>query len=771
MIPSITNGEFVGTEVQFTTNSGLKSVDFGVRVSNTNIRSFSKLNEDLVVSAWGKAPSNVLGHDPNTGNTWAQEWSWATDSTRDVVQTFTASNNLVYMAIDNSGHTNTRIYTIDENGNDTLLYNFGTINGSNTYNIGAFAENSSGVHFVHRNTITRDLTIRNLSTGGTDVINPSNKSGQPSLLKLGDDLWLFFRNSGATPDEILSYKQTDKVLNDWTFQGTYQANPEIQNFNIISTNDKFYNYLYDNANPISFPNKLLESTNLYQWTEVVDFGSRLPTNSRLIQNDSLHIDTTDYVVIREGQPSSNDDSTAYLYYLSSDKLVPLGDEYGILEQANADNNEIFGARQGLNDIKSATAYPICKFEGNEIEYSVSKFTDTEFDVDLGLTPSVGEYTLYWMDGSSTSISIGTPIISEVTDTSDNTITEATQGQQVKVKGTDFLAPRTLYFDGVSMTLISESDTEIEFQIPIDATIGLNDIYIDSNGNLSNTVQLTINSAIVPHQDYTLSANGQDFPIQYIEEGYESTIELPWSQIEKENLQVSTFDDGSIYDVYKCKFSAVMEKADYDNLMLVYRDNKDLNFTLVAQNGGAGFSPFSPAYGDQGTFTFKINELKQSGTLDDERYQWFRVSFDVVNAGVLPSYSPSLGNNEGNLQIGTIGGLRYPIGGYNPNVDFDTSAIGLATSSSYAQSWENDDQRTRMRLRLLFDKMSLLIKHLLSERTNELAILVPSGHYPFGAEGGDNQSFQTRMLTKTLRIKQIKNKRYEINLEFQRVIDE
>ncbi len=75
----------------------------------------------------------------------------------------------------------------------------------------------------------------------------------------------------------------------------------------------------------------------------------------------------------------------------------------------------------------------------------------------------------------------------------------------------------------------------------------------------------------------------------------------------------------------------------------------------------------------------------------------------------------------------------------------------------------------MKLRLLHDKMSLLIKHLLSIRSDSLAILVPSGHYPYGADSGDDFSFDSRLISKKLVVRQQINKRYEISLEFQRVV--
>ena len=271
----------------------------------------------------------------------------------------------------------------------------------------------------------------------------------------------------------------------------------------------------------------------------------------------------------------------------------------------------------------------------------------------------------------------------------------------------------------------------------------------------------------PAYTLTNSTDSSTFDFEYIEEGYESNIELPFALEKLENGQINIWDDGATYDKYSCNFSAVLTEASFNSLLAVYNADRGADFTLTPNNGG-GFSPFTPAYGDEGTFTFKIVNFKQSGTLDEERYQWFRVSFEIVNSGALPSYSPATGNDEGSLQIGTIGGLRYPIGGYQPSVNYMQTAIGTAQVVAYSQDWSDSAYNTKMKLRLLHDKMSLLIKHLLSERTNQISILVPQGHFPYGAEKGDNASFTSRLISTQLRVKHLVNKRYEIELSFQKV---
>ena len=65
-------------------------------------------------------------------------------------------------------------------------------------------------------------------------------------------------------------------------------------------------------------------------------------------------------------------------------------------------------------------------------------------------------------------------------------------------------------------------------------------------------------------------------------------------------------------------------------------------------------------------------------------------------------------------------------------------------------------------------MSLLLKQLRVVRYSDLSFIVPNEVYPFGAEFGGTNTFNTRLLNKTLKVTQVKNKRYELELTLQRL---
>ncbi len=264
-----------------------------------------------------------------------------------------------------------------------------------------------------------------------------------------------------------------------------------------------------------------------------------------------------------------------------------------------------------------------------------------------------------------------------------------------------------------------------------------------------------------------SSDLSNITLNDIEEGFESTIEMSAHEFQGENGLIDFFDDGSQYDKIGSTFSAILDETNFNTLISVYNSSRDQDFTL-SPSVGRGFALFTPAFGDLGNFIFKIKKINYSSALNSTVYKHFRVTFTVLASSPLPAYSPSLGNDEGNIQIGTIGGLRYPIGGFQLQKTYDLDSENTGLGVNYSNDFSTQNEITKFKLRLLHDKMSLLIKQLRSNRYDPIDLIVPNEVYPFGAEFGGVNTFSTRLLNKKLKVTQIKNKRYEIELTFQRL---
>jgi len=267
-----------------------------------------------------------------------------------------------------------------------------------------------------------------------------------------------------------------------------------------------------------------------------------------------------------------------------------------------------------------------------------------------------------------------------------------------------------------------------------------------------------------------NSQGDLFNFDYIEEGFTSKIEFASYSIDTEGGLVEFFDDGAVYDKISAIFTAIFDQAKLTELENFYNIDRDGDFTLLT-NGARGFSLFSPAFGDEGDFLFKIKSLQQTGALNSSKYKHFRVRFEVLAISPLPSYTAPLTGDEGKIQIANVTGIRYPVSGFNPSVSFDVGAESTALGVAYSNDWKEQNERSKFTLRLLQPKMARLLQSLRVFRYSEMDLVVPSEVYPFGAKQGLFSTFKVRMLNKSLVVKHIKNKRYELSLELQRLSSE
>lgn len=268
--------------------------------------------------------------------------------------------------------------------------------------------------------------------------------------------------------------------------------------------------------------------------------------------------------------------------------------------------------------------------------------------------------------------------------------------------------------------------------------------------------------------FTLSNSlAESINIEWIEEGFASSILLSAHKFESETGETQFFDDGATYDRLRSQFTAILNATELSNLQTIYDNSRDGVFTLDT-NGIRGLALFSPAFGDLGSFYFNIKSFKQTGALNSTKYKYFRVSFDVFEAQAPPIYTPLSGGDEGNLEIGSVTGIRYPVNDFSVNVSAFADSVGLAYSFNSSNDLTERTEKTKFKLRLLHDKMSSLLKHLRIVRYGELDFVVPNEVYPFGANYSGVTNFKVRLLNTELKVTQVKNKRYELELNFQRL---
>lgn len=159
-------------------------------------------------------------------------------------------------------------------------------------------------------------------------------------------------------------------------------------------------------------------------------------------------------------------------------------------------------------------------------------------------------------------------------------------------------------------------------------------------------------------------------------------------------QPRIWDNGSTYDHRIFRGKIDLDETDANLFFEWYREYRlgraqDVSLALGATS--TGFYPFGPDYGDVGTFSVRILKITPSG-MQMEPFRYSSVDLEMVCV-THPAFSLPAVRSEGTFSIGGVSGLRYPQGGFNPEmrlaVGSDLTQSGaptVADLSAHSDSW-------------------------------------------------------------------------------------
>lgn len=225
-------------------------------------------------------------------------------------------------------------------------------------------------------------------------------------------------------------------------------------------------------------------------------------------------------------------------------------------------------------------------------------------------------------------------------------------------------------------------------------------------------------------------------------GYKSVVKMPITHSERGDGTVGIYDAGTGYDRRMCsELTFYLTIAQQNSLNALFNDSsKGRGTDVELQLGtGSGFFPFLPDYGDDGNFDVRVINYEQT----DRRHQpWglFRtdLTLQMINS---PAFSITDNLDDGNLQIGTVTGVKYPQGGYNPGVVYaiDHTVVMDGTAYDFDYGTTADTYEADFDISGNAGKIGSLINYLLSTtpRNNsyQFSCVFPSGTYPFGRDKG------------------------------------
>lgn len=276
------------------------------------------------------------------------------------------------------------------------------------------------------------------------------------------------------------------------------------------------------------------------------------------------------------------------------------------------------------------------------------------------------------------------------------------------------------------------------------------------------------------------ASGNSFEIPPPDYGYEVIIHMN-KKVSERVRGFSIYDYGVSYDWRELKVTWTVNATDANNLLTTFTDTnksraKSISLSLPQ---GSGFFPFGPDLGDCANFVtpFKLRLIdltKSSGSTGNEPWKYFKIIGRFVMEQFPPYTIPAQNCDEGNLQIGTISGLRFPQNFTSNEFDLfvkDSVTLGgnaymTDYGSPYASLHENDKYVSTFNMVLNHKNAANLINHLTQTvRGNDVDLTSPANSYVFGRLKGDTDTYTCRWLDKELRIIHSQYDRFEFNLRF------
>lgn len=253
----------------------------------------------------------------------------------------------------------------------------------------------------------------------------------------------------------------------------------------------------------------------------------------------------------------------------------------------------------------------------------------------------------------------------------------------------------------------------------------------------------------------ITANNVNYAINAPQYDYVSTIMMGLIHTELMPKGYGIWDNSDTYDFRRCKCNLLLNATQTDSLLGIFNDvNKGRGISVTLKLGrNSGFYPYGPDHGDSGNFQSRMISIVPSPVLE-EPHLYFNTTIEFIEESN-PSYSLPAEQSEGNLQIGTIAGLRYPPEYPKSSTDYGFSTQITTDGSPYTIDKTNDADYyvTTLPMVCSQNKAAALINHMMGTvRANNVNVISQANNYLFGREGGSNKTYVCQWLNEIITIK-------------------
>lgn len=253
-------------------------------------------------------------------------------------------------------------------------------------------------------------------------------------------------------------------------------------------------------------------------------------------------------------------------------------------------------------------------------------------------------------------------------------------------------------------------------------------------------------------------------------GWTSKVEMPIDFLRLDDGTLDSRDEGAKYDKRTCECVCHLPAAEALALTTLVNSTARGQNLVLALPAGSGFHPFGPDKGDDGPFTVAL-QIKNSPSIQLAPWRYFRVELLLTNVGAWPAYSLPAQVAEGGLTIGTVAALRMPQGLFSPQRSYAVHVNFTENSTARYFDRGSGGDRTSVQFALQCNesKCAALVAYLAgTARATAFTAVSQDYFYMFGIDHGSSDTYNVRLASGVIQVKNLRYNEYELSLDLQKV---
>lgn len=252
-------------------------------------------------------------------------------------------------------------------------------------------------------------------------------------------------------------------------------------------------------------------------------------------------------------------------------------------------------------------------------------------------------------------------------------------------------------------------------------------------------------------------------------GYESRIVMAMKKFKATNGEIRFWDNTSTYDARLCKCQFVLNYTMANNFKTFFNDptkGRGSNVLMTLGLTKTGFFPFGPDYGDIGSFNVRMLDMTVSKQLHAP-WKWWTIDCTFVLVLTYQTYSIPTQYDDGNFQVGTVTGLRYPQDGFDQNTKYGMT--NLAVFGGGMQETDKgiagDTFGNNFDITANNTKASALVYYLVNTaRGNQFNVITDTNYYAFGIHKNATATFACRLEDNEIVVNHYGYNQFRINMK-------